>query len=290
MPLTRTRSIRLPRQPRKYKALGGGFFCSKIVKDHKTMTIQDYKDQIVWIIGASSGIGAALAHELDARGAILALSARRMGELHDLTAKLNGKAHQIFVLDVTDGAAVTQSAQDVRNHFGRIDRIVFMAAAYDPTSLDHLNMTKVCQMVDINLMGAFRLIDAVLPLFKAQATKGQLALCGSVAGYIGLPDGQPYSATKAALINLTESLYAECGDVIDVKLISPGFVRTPLTDKNHFTMPMIVSPERAAHAIADGLLSKNFEIHFPKKFTYLLKILRLLPYALSLPLCRKMRK
>lgn len=113
-----------------------------------------------------------------------------------------------------------------------------------------------------------------------------MALCGSVAGYIGLPGGQPYSATKAGVISLAESLYAECGNSFDVKLISPGFVRTPLTDKNAFKMPMIVEPDVAAAAIADGLLTRRFEIHFPRKFTLLLKLLRLLPYRLSLRLTR----
>ena len=106
---------------------------------------------------------------------------------------------------------------------------------------------------------------------------------------MGLPQGQPYSATKAAIINLAESLNTECGDTVDIKLISPGFVRTPLTDKNSFPMPMMMEPEQAARMIADGLLSRRFEIHFPKKFTLLLKALRLLPYALSLRLMRRVK-
>jgi short-subunit dehydrogenase len=104
-----------------------------------------------------------------------------------------------------------------------------------------------------------------------------------------LPEGQPYSATKAAIINLAESLHAEEGHHIDVKLISPGFVRTPLTDKNDFAMPMIIEPDQAAIAIADGLLSKRFEIHFPKRFTMLLKLLRALPYGLSLKITARMK-
>ncbi len=252
------------------------------------MINKSYKNQIVWIIGASSGIGSALARELSARGAILALSARHKDALEKLKVEL-GDLHGIFVLDITDAEMTLRTARLIREHFGKIDRVVFLAAAYTPMKIDMLDIALAKSIVAVNLTGAFNLVHAVLPIFKTQKIKGQLALCGSVAGYIGLPGGQPYSATKAAIINLAESLYVECGEAIDIKLINPGFVRTPLTDKNDFAMPMIIEPEQAAMEIAQGLLSKRFEIHFPKKFTLLLKILRLLPYALSLRLMRKIK-
>jgi len=192
----------------------------------------------------------------------------------------------VFLLDVTDVKTTLRTAQAIRAAFGRIDRIVFLAAAYAPMKVDSLDMTVTKGVVDVNLGGAFNLVHAVLPILKSQKSRGQLALCGSVAGYIGLPGGQPYSATKAAIINLAESLHAESKSLIDVKLISPGFVRTPLTDKNDFEMPMMIAPEQAAKEIADGLLTRRFEIHFPRKFTTFLKILRLLPYSLSLRLTR----
>jgi short-subunit dehydrogenase len=125
------------------------------------------------------------------------------------------------------------------------------------------------------LNGAFNAVHAVLPILKSQA-HGQFVLCGSVAGYCGLPNGQPYSATKAGVINLAESLRAEEGH-LDIKVINPGFVRTPLTDKNNFKMPMMIEPEEAAKIIVKGLQSKKFEIHFPKRFTFLMKILSVLP-------------
>lgn len=252
------------------------------------MTKQSYKDQIVWIIGASSGIGSALARELAGRGATLALSARRKDELESLKATI-GQHHKVFALDVTDAETTLRTAQAIRAAFGRIDRIVFLAAAYSPMKIDALDLAVVKGIVDVNLAGAFNIVHAALSILKTQKSKGQLALCGSVAGYIGLPGGQPYSATKAAIINLAESLYAECKNMIDIKLISPGFVRTPLTDKNNFNMPMIIEPKQAASAISDGLLSKRFEIHFPKRFTTFLKVLRLLPYALSLRLTRNIK-
>jgi NADP-dependent 3-hydroxy acid dehydrogenase YdfG len=247
-----------------------------------------YRGQIVWIVGASSGIGAALARELSAQGAILALSSRRTDELERLKAAL-GPQHGVFALDVTDAAMTLRTAQAVHAAHGRIDRIVFLAAAYAPMKMDAFEIAAAKSIVDVNVTGAFNLVHAVLPILRSQPSKAQLALCASVAGYIGLPGGQPYSATKAAIINLAETLHAECGDAIDIKLISPGFVRTPLTDKNNFEMPMIVEPEQAAQEIERGLLARGFEIHFPKRFTFLLKLLRLLPYALSLLLTRKIR-
>ncbi len=245
-----------------------------------------YKDQIIWIIGASSGIGYALAHELSARGALLLLSARRQDELKKLNQALGGR-HKIFVLDTTDAEITLRTAQAIRAAFGQIDRVIFLAAAYVPMKIDALDIVATKGIVEANVTGAFNLVHAVLPILNTQPVNGQLALCASVAGYIGLPGGQPYSATKAAIINLAESLYTECKDSVDIKLINPGFVRTPLTDKNDFAMPAIITPEQAAKHIADGLLSQRFEIHFPKKFTLFLKLLNLLPYRLSLRFIKK---
>ena len=247
-----------------------------------------YQDQIIWIIGASSGIGSALARELSVRGAILALSARRKDELEVLKNEL-GEQNKVFVLDTTDAEMTMRTAQAIRVTFGRIDRIIFLAAAYAPMKIDNLDIAVTKGIIDINVTGAFNVVHAVLPGLKTQKNKGQFALCASVAGYIGLPGGQPYSATKAAIINLAESLHAECKDVIDIKLINSGFVRTPLTDKNDFKMPAIIEPEQAAKEIADGLLSSRFEIHFPKKFTRFLKLLKLLPYLISLQLTQKIK-
>lgn len=257
------------------------------------MNIKDYQDQIIWIIGASSGIGSALARELSGRGAILALSSRRKDELDNLKTSL-GDQHRVFSLDITDAEKTLRTAQAIRATFGRIDRVIFLAAAYAPMKIDNIDLAMAKGIIDINLGGAFNIVHAVIPILQTQAPKyqkyrGQIALCGSVAGYVGLPGGQPYSATKAGIINLAESLHAECKPLIDVKLISPGFVRTPLTDKNNFDMPMIIEPEQAAKEIADGLVTRHFEIHFPKKFTILLKLLRLLPYTLSLYLTRNIK-
>lgn len=243
------------------------------------MKKQAYQDEVIWVIGASSGIGAALATELAVQGASLALSARRKEVLTTLQQSL-GDQHKSFALDVTDAELMMRTAQAIRAAFGRIDRVIFLAAAYTPMKLDALDISITRQILEVNLLGAYHTVHAVLPIFKDQAC-GQIALCGSIAGYIGLPGGQPYSATKAAIINLAESLKIECPDFVDVKLISPGFVRTSLTDKNDFDMPMIMTPEKAAERIADGLLTSRFEVHFPQRFTRLLKLLRLLPYGFA---------
>lgn len=239
-----------------------------------------YHNKIIWIIGASSGIGEALSKELSSKGAIICLSSRRAQELEKLKCSLAGAEHNIFPLDVCDAAAVIKTANAIHSHYGRIDSIIFLAAAYKPMMIEALNIADVRQIVETNLLSAFYVLQAVIPLLKSQSY-GQIALCGSVAGYIGLPGGQPYSSTKAAIINLAHSLRAELPKTIDVKVINPGFVKTGLTEKNNFEMPMMITPEKAATFIADGLLRNNFEIHFPKKFTFFLKLIQLLPYFLS---------
>lgn len=246
-----------------------------------------YAGKNIWILGASSGIGKALAVELAAQGATLALSARGEDKLQALNTELGGQ-HHVFPLDVSDADSFVKTAKTVQGKFNQLDSVIFMAAIYDPAPLSQLDIKSARQMVDINLNGAFNTVHAVLPILKAQGI-GQLALCGSVAGYRGLPNGQPYSATKAAVINLAESLRAEERD-LDVKLINPGFVRTPLTDKNDFPMPMMIEPEDAAKIIARELQTKRFEIHFPKKFTYFMKALRILPSWLFFILIKKFRK
>lgn len=248
-----------------------------------------YSGKTTWIMGASTGIGAALAREIAQRGGTLILSARSQGALETLQSSLQGTGHKVIPMDVSDEAQVTRAAEMVKAGGQKIDHVVFLAALYDPMKTEHWDMERVKQIIRVNLDGAFFVVNAVLPMLKAQGG-GQLALCGSVAGYVGLPNGQPYSATKAGVMNLAESLRSEYADTpIDIRLISPGFVRTPLTDKNSFKMPMMIEPEEAAKAIADGLLSSSFEIHFPKKFTFIMKFLRFLPYILYVPLARKMK-
>lgn len=241
------------------------------------------KDKKIWIIGASSGIGAALAKELSLRGARLVISARRYEELEAVSAGLTNPV-TIAVLDVSDDKAL----RNVANIHGPFDSVIFMAAVYNPGLLKDMDIKSARQTIDININGALNTIDAVYSMMR-QAQSGQIVLCGSVAAYCGLPNSQPYSLSKAALMNLAESLKIEAELYnIDVKLISPGFVRTPLTDKNDFEMPMIMEPDDAARIIADGLTGKNFEIQLPRKFTRIVKLLSHLPYNIFFMITRDM--
>jgi short-subunit dehydrogenase len=249
--------------------------------------MKDYAGKTVWIIGASSGIGYALAVELSKRGASLILSARNADALRVLNILL-GNHHKVVPFDISDTGNFAAVFSDLKSF--DIDSTVYLAAAYEQGDIADITQENAHATISINLEGAFTLLREIVPYYR-QRGKGQIALCGSVAGYRGLPGGQPYSATKAAIINLTESLRGEvAGKNIDVKLISPGFVRTPLTDKNDFSMPMMIEPEEAAREIADGLLTKRFEIRFPCSFTSIMKIMQILPYKLYFALSRKIHR
>ncbi len=249
--------------------------------------MNNYHGEHIWIIGASSGIGAALASELAARGATLILSARREEQLQKIADTLEG-SHIVCPLDVTDYAALEDASSWIAGEVGTIDRIIFMAAIYQPGSITSIEPSFIAKMVEVNLTGALNVSRIALERLSRQPS-GQLTLCASVAGYAGLPNSQPYSATKAAIINLAETLANDAPEHINIKLISPGFVRTPMTDKNDFEMPMRIEPDDAAKHIANNLTSKKFEIHFPKRFTYFVKFIASLPYWLQLPITKKFK-
>ena len=247
--------------------------------------MKDHQGKHIWIIGASSGIGEALARELASQGAHLILSARSEDKLNAINDSLN-KAHTVLPVDVSHAKDVIKAAKTIQS----LDSVIFMAALYAPHSPKTKDINFIHDMITVNLGGAFNTVNAVLPIFEKQGY-GQITLCGSVAGYRGLPYGQPYCATKAAIINYAESLKIELEDKnIDIKVINPGFVKTPLTDKNSFQMPMMIEAEDAAKSLTKGLASKAFEIHFPKKFTWIMKILDILPRWLYFPIARLMKE
>lgn len=242
-----------------------------------------HKLETIWIIGASDGIGAALAREWACRGARLVLSARSVDRLDALAASL-GPDHVALPLDVGDRASIEAAAARIAD-IGPLDRVVYLAALYDPGKFADLDPATTAKIVTVNLTGSFHIAQVAPTLLR---DGGQLALCGSVAGYIGLPQGQIYSATKAGVINLAESLRSEFSGRIDVRLISPGFVDTRLTRRNDFNMPAMISPEAAARAVVAGLNARRFEVHFPRRLTYALKLLGALPYWAALPLTRRL--
>lgn len=232
----------------------------------------------IWIIGASAGIGAALARALAAEGARLILSARDGAGLAALAADCPGA----MVLPLDLGQPVTLAA--AVGSLGRgpkLDAVICTAALYDPARVAALDPARTAELVAVNLIGSIEVARLAPPLLR---DGGQLVLFGSVAGYFGLPGGQAYSATKAGVNNLAETLRIELAPRVDVRLVCPGFVRSRLTAKNDFRMPALMEPEDAARAVLRGLRGRSFEIHFPKRFTLAMKLLRLLPYALSLRL------
>lgn len=251
--------------------------------------MKSLKKNHIWIIGASSGIGASLAHGLALAGAKVVLTARRPEALEEIKLKLPGRGHLVMPLDVTKVDEVKYTLEKIFTHTQYLDRVIFLPAIYSPHSNERKSIDFIHEMISVNLSSAFTVVETVIPAFIKQGY-GQIVLCGSVAGFRGLPRGQPYCATKAGIINYAESLKVELSqENIDVKVINPGFVKTPLTDKNNFTMPMMISAEKAACYIRKGLVKSAFEIHFPKRFTYIMKILKFLPYWLYFKLTHIMQ-
>ena len=238
-----------------------------------------FTNENIWVIGASSGIGRALCEKLAGLGATLFLSSRRADELEVLRQQLGGR-HGVYPLDVTNAAAVDETCRNIVKRVDRLDRVIFMAAIYRPQLIQDIDTGFARQLFETNVLGAMYCTHAVLPVLTQQAC-GQLVLCASVAGYTGLPGGQPYSASKAALINFAESHDSEAGKLVNIKVINPGFVRTPMTDQNNFPMPFRVEVAEAANAIVAGLNTRAFEIHFPRRLTYPLKFMALLPYSIQ---------
>jgi NAD(P)-dependent dehydrogenase (short-subunit alcohol dehydrogenase family) len=241
--------------------------------------------ETIWIIGATEGIGAALAQQWARRGARLVLSARSAARLEQAAASL-GPDHFAVPLDVSDRASLDAAAERIAR-IGPLHRVVHLAALYDPGKVGDLDPQNAARIVAVNLTGSFHVAQVAPRLLR---DGGQLALCGSAAGYFGLPQGQIYSATKAGVISLAQSLRAELAGRIDVRLISPGFVDTRLTQRNDFTMPAMITPDAAARAIIAGLDTRRFEVHFPRRLTWALKILSVLPYWAALPLTRRLTR
>lgn len=246
--------------------------------------IRDWQGRRVWLVGASAGIGAALAAELALRGAHLALSARGRPQLEALKI---GRA-LLLPCDSTDAQSMALALQTLIDAWGGVDLVVYLAGEYVPMHADTFDLATAEQVVDVNFNGALRLAAAVLPDLRAG---GGLALVASVAGYRGLPKALAYGPGKAALIHLAECLYLDLhARGIGVWLVNPGFVATRLTAGNDFKMPALITPERAAADILDGLGSGGFEIHFPKRFTRILKLLSLLPYRWYFPIVRRLTR
>ena len=242
--------------------------------------------KIIWITGASSGIGKALAIKFAEKGWIVAASARRENLLEDLN-KFNQNIYS-FPLDVTEIENCKLVANKIIEKFGSIDICVFGTGMHDPKSEKRFNLNKIREIMEVNYFGTMNSINSIYEYFS-EKKNGQISIISSVAGYRGLPAAGAYCASKAALTSYAESLNFDMKmKNVRVSLISPGFIKTPMTDQNDFPMPMIKSPEFAANEIFKGLTEKkSFEIHFPKAFTYFLKFLQILPSSIYFKLVSK---
>lgn len=248
------------------------------------LPLRDWRGKTVWLIGASSGIGQATAHALHERGARVVVSARNGAALDDFVRGHTGA--QALILDASDPAAVKAAAQALLAS-GPLDLVMYCAGYYKELRATGFDLSEMLRHQQVNYLGALYVLDAVLPAML-QRGSGHISLTGSVAGYRGLPQSLAYGPTKAALINLAETLYLDLQPSgVGVSLVNPGFVETPLTAQNKFNMPALISPAQAATEILDGWASGAFEIHFPKRFTCWMKTLRILPYRLYFPAIRK---
>lgn len=247
----------------------------------KNPKITDWAGKRVWLVGASSGIGAALAGELARRGAHVALSARNADKLRALA--IDGAL--LLPCDATSSSGLATARERLLAAWGRVDLVIYLAGDYVPMRAANFDLAAAEKVVSVNFNGAMRLVATVLPDLQAG---GGIAFVASVAGYRGLPKALAYGPGKAALINFAECLHLDlAAQGIGVWVINPGFVATPLTAQNDFAMPALLTPAQAALATVDGFRRGNFEIHYPKRFTRVMKLLALLPYALYFPLVRR---
>ena len=242
----------------------------------------------IWITGASSGIGKAVAEKFASEGWMVAASARRQEILNKMAENQNIFA---YPLNVTQKENVTKTFNNIIEDFKNVDICLFCSGTYDPKLEQEINIEQNKFVMETNYFGVLNCIKAVETYFKNKKS-GQISIVSSVAAYRGLPNSSGYGPSKAALTNLTESIYFDFKKHnVKISLVSPGFIKTPLTDKNEFPMPFIRSPEFAADKIFQGLTKKNiFEVHFPLGLTLTLKFLRILPYRLYLFLIDKFVK
>ncbi|TCS95394.1 NADP-dependent 3-hydroxy acid dehydrogenase YdfG [Tepidimonas ignava] len=236
--------------------------------------LRDWGGRRAWIIGASSGIGRAVADALHARGARVIVSARQADALHAWAAAAPGR--HALPLDVTDREAVEHAAAHAFAG-GALDLVLLCAGHYRPMRATAIDTDELLRHQRINVEGVLHTMAACVPRLLAQG-HGHLSLVGSVAGYRGLPQALAYGPTKAALTNLAEVLFLDLRPRgLGVSVISPGFVATPLTAHNTFRMPALITPEQAAQAMLRGWARGAFHIHFPRRFTSVLRALRWLP-------------
>jgi NAD(P)-dependent dehydrogenase (short-subunit alcohol dehydrogenase family) len=233
--------------------------------------LTDWHGQVCWLVGASTGIGRATASALHARGAKVVVSARSAATLDAFVQAHPGS--EAIALDATDREAMRAAALRIVASHGRLDLVSYCAGYYKPMRATAFDLDDALKHEQVNYVGALYLLDAVLPTLLRQR-HGHLSLVSSISGYRGLPKALAYGPTKAALINLAQTLWLDLSERgIGVSVVNPGFVETPLTAQNDFKMPALLTPEQAADEILAGWAAGRFEIHFPKRFTLWVKAL-----------------
>ncbi len=246
--------------------------------------------RVAWITGAGKGIGRGLAKRLAQDGWTVCASARTAADLESLAAECPvGHLHP-HVLDITDASATRAVIKAIEGEWGPPDLGILNAGTYIPVTATDLDAEPFLRLMETNVMGTVYGIMSLLPIMRREGS-GHIAVVSSLAGYRGLPSSAAYGASKAALINMCEALCPEL-DAMGIKLqvINPGFVETPLTDQNDFQMPFLISVDKATHYIMRGLASDSFEVVFPRRFAFIMKVLRILPNRLFFAVTRRMIK
>ena len=243
----------------------------------------------IWITGGSTGIGKALAIKFASNGWNVAVSARRIELLNELSNKYENIS--AFPLDVTDKIKCMDTFNEIKNKYDNLDICFFSTGTWNPKKEKDIDVEQMEEVFKVNFFGTVNSIKAVEQYFKDKKS-GTITIVSSIAGYRGLPNSTGYGPSKSALNNLAESLYFDFKRYnVRICLVSPGFIKTPMTDKNDFKMPFLKTPEYAADQIYDGLINKNvFEIHYPKSLTIILKILSFLPNKIYFTLIGKLTK
>ena len=246
-------------------------------------------NKVIWITGASTGIGKAIAIKFSKNGWNVAISARRL-ELLEEISKQNQNVFS-FPLDVTNKDDCHKVFTEIKNKLGKIDLCVFSTGTWDPKKEKEIDVEQIENVMKVNFFGTLNCIKSVEKYYRNKKS-GHISIVSSIAGYRGLPNSTGYGPSKSALNNLAESLFFDFKRYgVRVSLISPGFIKTPMTDKNDFKMPFLKTTEFAADKIYDGLINKNnFEIHFPKELTLTLKLFGLLPSKIYFYLVKKLTK
>lgn len=234
--------------------------------------MRDWSGKRYWLVGASEGLGRAVAETLSRRGVDLVLSARSAGRLQELAETLPGRATTL-AMDVSDQTSVEAAVAEI----GQIDGVVYLAGLYWPMKATEWDTEKAVAMMDVNFTGAVRVLGALLPQLLARGA-GHIVLTGSLSAYRGLPGAIGYSASKAAMASLADTLDLDLqGTGLEVQVIHPGFIRTQLTDKNDFAMPQIMEPEDAAQAFVDHMDGDGFHRAFPAPFAWVFRLAPILP-------------